>query len=207
MGILNHNAMMQTAPDDTGYWSYGGLPQASQAQGSAAMIQPPPQPAAPPQQDPRQQAGMLGAISSQLQPQAMQAPIQGAQGPSMLAGGGRPEPMPQRPTQARGSPSGIHSQLAALRASTMRPEPFMGAGPVAGPGTGREDKINARLSDGEYVWDAESVSLLGDGSNDAGAKRLDELRERLRAHKGKGMANGDFSPNAKAPEAYLRGGL
>jgi hypothetical protein len=62
------------------------------------------------------------------------------------------------------------------------------------------------LSDGEYVMDAETVSMLGDGSNKAGAQRLDELRERLRAHKGAALTRGDISPDARAPEAYLRGG-
>jgi len=32
-----------------------------------------------------------------------------------------------------------------------------------GSGSGRDDTINARLSDGEYVMDAETVALLGDG--------------------------------------------
>lgn len=36
------------------------------------------------------------------------------------------------------------------------------------------------LSGGEYVWDADVVSALGDGNNEAGAKKLDELRMRIR---------------------------
>ena len=76
-------------------------------------------------------------------------------------------------------------------------------GGVSGAGTGRSDEIDAKLSDGEYVLDAETVSLLGDGSTEAGIKRLDEMRENLRSHKGKALAKGKFSPNAKAPEAYL----
>ena len=35
---------------------------------------------------------------------------------------------------------------------------------VEGEGTGRSDEIPAYLSDGEYVIDAETVSMLGDGS-------------------------------------------
>lgn len=76
---------------------------------------------------------------------------------------------------------------------------------VTGPGTGRSDSIPAQLSDGEYVLTAEDVSLLGDGSNQAGAKRLDEFRRELRKHKGAALARGQISPNAKAPLAYLRG--
>jgi hypothetical protein len=74
-----------------------------------------------------------------------------------------------------------------------------------GSGSGRADTINARLSDGEYVMDAETVAMLGDGSTQAGAKRLDEMRANLRAHKGKSLAKGKFSPNAKSPLNYLKG--
>jgi hypothetical protein len=77
---------------------------------------------------------------------------------------------------------------------------------VNGPGTGRSDDIPAVLSDGEYVIDAETVALLGDGSSKAGAKKLDDLRVKVRKHKGKKLAKGRFSANAKNPEAYLSGG-
>jgi hypothetical protein len=77
---------------------------------------------------------------------------------------------------------------------------------VNGPGTGRSDDIPAVLSDGEYVIDAETVALLGDGSSKAGAKKLDDLRVKVRKHKGKKLALGRFSANAKSPEAYLSGG-
>ncbi len=79
---------------------------------------------------------------------------------------------------------------------------------VKGPGTGRSDDIPARLSDGEYVMDAETVALLGDGSGDAGAKRLDEMRSNLRKHKSKNLRKGGFSHKAKAPHQYMaQGGM
>ena len=74
-----------------------------------------------------------------------------------------------------------------------------------GSGSGRDDTINARLSDGEYVMDAETVALLGDGSNSEGARRLDQMRKEIRAQKGKSLAKGKFSPDAKSPLAYLKG--
>lgn len=74
---------------------------------------------------------------------------------------------------------------------------------VRGPGSGRSDDIPAQLSDGEYIMDAETVALLGDGSTDEGARRLDELRKRLRMHKGKQLSKGKFSSAAKKPEQYL----
>jgi len=74
-----------------------------------------------------------------------------------------------------------------------------------GGGSGRADTIHAKLSDGEYVIDAETVALLGDGSTKEGAKRLDEMRKKLRMQKGKTLAKGGFSPAAKSPLAYLKG--
>jgi hypothetical protein len=76
---------------------------------------------------------------------------------------------------------------------------------VRGGGTGRSDEIDAKLSDGEYVIDAETVAMLGDGSSKAGAKRLDEMRASIRKHKGKTLARGKFSPDAKSPLTYLKG--
>ena len=75
---------------------------------------------------------------------------------------------------------------------------------VAGGGTGRSDSIDAKLSDSEYVMDAETVALLGDGSAGAGARRLDEMRAKIRQHKGKSMARGKFSANAKSPLSYIK---
>jgi hypothetical protein len=77
---------------------------------------------------------------------------------------------------------------------------------VKGAGTGRSDEIPALLSDGEYVIDAETVAMLGDGSSEAGAKRLDDFRINVRKHKGRNLAKGKFSANAKRPEKYLAGG-
>ena len=77
---------------------------------------------------------------------------------------------------------------------------------VEGAGDGREDKIPALLSDGEYVFDAETVALLGNGSNKAGAKLLDSFRVKVRKQKGKKLARGKFSDNAKRPEHYMAGG-
>jgi hypothetical protein len=92
--------------------------------------------------------------------------------------------------------------FAAKRGGPSRRTEFA----VNGAGTGRSDDIPAVLSDGEYVIDAETVALLGDGSNKAGAKKLDELRIKVRKHKGRKLAKGRFSANAKRPEAYLSGG-
>jgi len=77
---------------------------------------------------------------------------------------------------------------------------------VRGAGDGRSDDIPAVLSDGEYVMDAETVALLGNGSNKAGAAQLDRFRANVRKHKGKDLAKGRFSANAKNLQAYMAGG-
>lgn len=68
---------------------------------------------------------------------------------------------------------------------------------------GRTDDIPAMLSQGEYVMDAETVALLGNGNNDAGAKRLDHMREAIRKQKGGALSKGKISPDAQSPLAYL----
>jgi len=101
----------------------------------------------------------------------------------------------------------ITDQLAALPSSAAPAQPekklAMGGYAVGGPGDGRSDEIPAMLSDGEYVIDAETVALLGNGSNKAGAQQLDKFRANIRKHKGRELARGQFSVKAKAPDAYL----
>lgn len=78
---------------------------------------------------------------------------------------------------------------------------------VDGPGSGRDDKIPALLSDGEYVIDAETLALLGDGSTKEGARRMDKFRANIRKHKGRALSRGQISPDAKSPDKYMGGGL
>lgn len=56
-------------------------------------------------------------------------------------------------------------------------------GAVEGADPGRADTVHARLSGGEHVFDAEIVSMLGDGNTEAGHALLEELKQRVRAHK------------------------
>jgi hypothetical protein len=105
------------------------------------------------------------------------------------------------------------NQVTSGQYNAAAPAPAMAHGGVLnvmarfakGSGSGRDDTIDARLSDGEYVMDAETVAMLGDGSSDEGARRLDKMRNELRQHKGKALAKGKFSPNAKSPLTYLKG--
>lgn len=60
-----------------------------------------------------------------------------------------------------------------------------GPGKVSGIGSGQEDLIPAWLSDGEYVWSAQDVADLGDGSTDEGVRRLDKMRQMVRKNAGR----------------------
>ncbi len=76
---------------------------------------------------------------------------------------------------------------------------------VQGPGGAREDKIPAMLSNNEYVVDAETTALLGDGDPAVGAKKLDAMRSNIRKHKGAALSRGKISPDAMPAEHYLGG--
>jgi hypothetical protein len=72
-----------------------------------------------------------------------------------------------------------------------------------GPGGGQGDELDAKVSPGEYIFSAGDVAMLGDGDNEEGARRLDEMRGALRKHltsRGEG-----HPPKAKPPLQYLRG--
>ena len=52
---------------------------------------------------------------------------------------------------------------------------FMGGGYVQGPGGEKEDKINAKLSNNEFVMTADAVRGAGNGSIQRGADKMYEL--------------------------------
>jgi hypothetical protein len=73
---------------------------------------------------------------------------------------------------------------------------------VKGNGDGTSDDVPAMLANGEFVIPADVVSGLGNGSNDSGAKILDEFLATLRSHKQKHDAK-HLPPDSKGPLAYL----
>ncbi len=73
---------------------------------------------------------------------------------------------------------------------------------VKGRGDGQSDDIPAMLADGEYVFDAETVAQLGNGSSDAGAEVLDKMREAIRRHKRSAPLD-EIPPKSKSPLEYL----
>jgi hypothetical protein len=87
-------------------------------------------------------------------------------------------------------------------------------------GDGMSDSINARLSHGEYVIPADAVAHAGDGSTEAGARRLRDLVEELRVIKtgtpeqaaalpmaGGGLAQYMYRDGGMAGYGYQDGGL
>ena len=78
--------------------------------------------------------------------------------------------------------------------------PLIQNGRVSGPGDGMSDNVPAQgpgasdilLADGEYVVPADVVSGLGNGSTDAGARRLKEMEATVRQAR---------TGNTKQPEA------
>ena len=76
---------------------------------------------------------------------------------------------------------------------------------VRGRGDGQSDDIPAMLANNEYVFDADTVAALGNGSSDAGAAFLDKFREAVRSHKRSAPA--DKIPPKASPLEYMKEAL
>ena len=122
-------------------------------------------------------------------------------------------PMPANPAlnlgNSRASLDRVRS-LFGMADGGMYEAPRGGLGSIQGllhgATGGQEDAINARLADGEYVFDAETVSALGDGNTMAGAKKLDQMREEIRRHKRSAPAS-KIPPKARSLKGYMKGGM
>jgi hypothetical protein len=143
----------------------------------------PPQGGRPPMMPP--QGGPQGGLQQGMPPQQSQRPQ-----------------MPQRPRDPKmayyqyGNPPQAKAMGGLSQVHSMK---------IGGGADGRSDDVNAVLSDGEYVMDAETVAMLGNGSSKAGAAQLDQMRSNLRKQKGQALSRGQISPDAKSPLSYLRG--
>lgn len=81
---------------------------------------------------------------------------------------------------------------------------------LRGPGDGVSDDIPAqigsrqpaRLADGEFVVPARIVSELGNGSTDAGAKRLYAMMDRIQKNRGKTVGKDKVAVNSRS-DKYL----
>jgi hypothetical protein len=81
---------------------------------------------------------------------------------------------------------------------------------LRGPGDGVSDSIPAvigkkqpaRLADGEFVVPARIVSELGNGSTEAGARKLYAMMDRVQSARGKTVGKGKVAKNSRA-DKYL----
>ena len=130
----------------------------------------------------------------------------------------RPKPInrinlkPQGVQQAAASGSSLDPEMAAQGGIMHSSLGGYAAGGnprlLKGPGDGMSDNIPAtiagrqpaRLADGEFVVPADVVSHLGNGSTDAGAKKLHEMMNRIRkARTGNPKQGKQINPNKFIP--------
>lgn len=94
------------------------------------------------------------------------------------------------------------------------PSPLMAAGgkmrvdfrkgdAVTGPGDGQSDDIPAMLADGEFVFPADVVAAIGNGSTKAGSDALYDMMHSIRAHVRSAKPK-DLPPEIKSPLDFLK---
>lgn len=106
------------------------------------------------------------------------------------------------------APGGLAAPLMAatggLPSKRKGREDFRTSKHVAGEGDGHSDDIPAMLADGEFVFSADVVSALGNGSTKAGSDKLykmvEEIRKRARSTSPDKLA----PPALKSPLDYLK---
>jgi hypothetical protein len=76
---------------------------------------------------------------------------------------------------------------------------------VAGEGDGQSDDIPAMLADGEFVFPADVVSALGNGSTKAGTDKLYKMMEEIRKRARSTKVDDLPPPALKSPLDYLKG--
>ena len=74
---------------------------------------------------------------------------------------------------------------------------------VTGPGDGQSDDIPAMLADGEFVFPADVVAALGNGSTKAGSDKLYDMMHSIRAHHRSAKPEDLPPPAKKSPLDYL----
>jgi hypothetical protein len=115
-----------------------------------------------------------------------------------MARGGSVNPLKRttRPTTTSGR------RRHSIMNSVAQLSPSKGGQPyIRGSEGGQDDTRLIVASPGEYVMDATTVADLGDGNSEAGARKLDRMRNNIARHKGRKKRVPDA---AKRPEAYLR---
>jgi len=99
-------------------------------------------------------------------------------------------------TGGRGTRSSMKKAMLAMVGPTQG-----GSNKVPGSDPGQSDTVPAMLSSGEYVFDAHTVSDIGDGNSEAGARKLDQFRDNIARSKGRGKR---VPPKAKPLNKYAK---
>jgi hypothetical protein len=110
----------------------------------------------------------------------------------LFAGGGAP-----RPKNYAGGGLNVIEHSGKMRID------FRTGNAVTGPGDGQSDDIPAMLADGEFVFPADVVAALGNGSTKAGSDKLYEMMHSIRAHHRSAKPQDLPPPAKKSPLDYL----
>lgn len=129
----------------------------------------------------------------------MAAQVAGAFGSDAKA----PEPTQLKTTKMNWNKSVANkAQGGSIGGQAQGPRGALGL--LRGAQPGQADGVPINASHGEYVMDADVVAALGDGNTDAGAAKLDAMRENIRKHK-RSAPPSKIPPKAKPVKAYLKG--
>jgi hypothetical protein len=154
----------------------------------------------PPTKPPTLEAGLTQGSQIALPFSQYNIPLVGT-GATTRANGGsigsNPTGVPMEMPTVPGSPEGHNPQFFSEGGLSSIQHRY-----VTGDGDGTSDSIPAMLANGEFVIPADVVSSLGNGSNDSGAKVLDEFLETIRKHKQKHGAK-QLPPDSKGALGYL----
>lgn len=148
--------------------------------------------------------GQQSDIENNLVAQSGQAPTeqpmygalsfkQGGMATPLMAGGG---------TTRYGQYAG--GGLNVINHSGKQRLDFRKGAAVTGPGDGQSDDIPAMLADGEFVFPADVVAALGNGSTKAGSDKLYEMMHSIRAHHRSAKPKDLPPPAKKSPLDYLK---
>jgi len=80
---------------------------------------------------------------------------------------------------------------------------FRSGDAVTGAGDGQSDDIPAMLADGEFVFPADVVAAIGNGSTKAGSDKLYDMMHGIRAHVRSAKPK-DLPPEIKSPLDFLK---
>lgn len=97
---------------------------------------------------------------------------------------------------------GMPAPLMAASGGKARVD-FRHGDAVTGPGDGQSDDIPAMLADGEFVFPADVVAAIGNGSTKAGSDKLYDMMHGIRKHVRSAKPK-DLPPEIKSPLDFLK---